>query len=655
MKRNTLLAIGMYDGRGGSVALPYTFDPSTYADGALPSPWEHNTFAISSGKIVNTPALENELLSDTGLESTYVGGLCGSLLKTGTPTLVDETSDVHGGSHAQRFTAVAVANSVYKSFVPTANRWVIGKTWAKRIAGTGGTVQLRMYQNGGLNSGAGPTYATPLIDAAYTQKEISFFTKGTGTLFFYPAYENNTSGFDTLIVDDVSAKYMALADGFATVETGQPNVSIKIRLTHPSRAMVQGCVARLDSKTNPQNYVLAWIQRYPTNSDWIYGSVAEVVNGVMTILLNQTYFGAIPDATLATKDIELRINGASCSLWYDGAQKGATVTTSVLTGTRHGLFNVGGAGNSCNRFFCASNLIQMLVGFAGSSLTANGTTGYRIKTMSGMEAAWQNYDFIFQSNALSGHGTFSSLVRLSELSNNELVITDIAGLDNAAELEALIRRCWGANQRLIVVVTPTWADYLDDGSLTHPLNEVIITAAMDLMDFYGVPYVDFWAMMQAHVASGGHISDWYADYIHMSETGYTAIASYLLANYLPLGGTVGSLPARQDADTADFEHVPTRKVGTAYDGRTGTWMDNGTQVTSNVEGSTITFSGTFRWYGCYRSDGGTNTVEISLDGGAFASTPFRQYPQDTGTLTTHTIVVRIPSGGNCVIDEFWAI
>ena len=128
------------------------------------------------------------------------------------------------------------------------------------------TVRLGMYQNSGLNSGAGPTYQAPLIDAAWTQNEIAFYTKGTGTLFHYPAWETNSSGFDTVLVDDVSMKYMTTADGFATVETGQANVSLKVRLTHPTRAMIQGVVTRLDSKTNPQNYIVAWIQRYPTTS-----------------------------------------------------------------------------------------------------------------------------------------------------------------------------------------------------------------------------------------------------------------------------------------------------------------------------------------------------------------------------------------------------
>ena len=63
MKNALKIASGVIGGSGGGVALPYTFDPSALGDGALPSPWEHTTYTISSGKIVNTPTLESELLA----------------------------------------------------------------------------------------------------------------------------------------------------------------------------------------------------------------------------------------------------------------------------------------------------------------------------------------------------------------------------------------------------------------------------------------------------------------------------------------------------------------------------------------------------------------------------------------------------------------
>ena len=118
---------------------------------------------------------------------------------------------------------------------------------------------------------------------------------------------------------------------------------------------------------------------------------------------------------------------------------------------------------------------------------------------------------------------------------------------------------------------------------------------------------------------------------------------------------MGSLPARQEADTADYENTPTNVNGTAYDSKTGTWTESGTQVSSSTEGSTVVYSGTFRFIGCWRIDGGTNTVEIDIDGGGFASRSFYQYPYDLGTQAAHTVSIRIPAGGNCTIDKFWAI
>lgn len=274
--------------------------------------------------------------------------------------------------------------------------------------------------------------------------------------------------------------------------------------------------------------------------------------------------------------------------------------------------------------------------------------------MDKMRQDYPIYDFSFLVNAKSGHGTWSNLVRQDGLSGRSLVVMDIAGLDEAAELEAFIRKAWSAGQRVVVLVTPSWNNYQNDAEVNTPANQAVIVSAMSLLDVYGVPYVNFWAMVQAHVAGGGHISDWFADSVHPSTAGYTQAAN-ALAVYLPNGGAIGVLPSRQYVNTQDFERAPIRIVGTGYNSRAGTWADNGTSTSSSTAGSTITFTGTFRWYGCYRTDGGTNTVEISLDGGSFVSTPFRQYPVDTGTFAAHTVTIRIPTGGNAAIDEFWAI
>lgn len=53
-----MMAAGMFD---GASLLPYSIDFSALADGALPSGWTGSTWAIASGKAVNTPTLGAEL------------------------------------------------------------------------------------------------------------------------------------------------------------------------------------------------------------------------------------------------------------------------------------------------------------------------------------------------------------------------------------------------------------------------------------------------------------------------------------------------------------------------------------------------------------------------------------------------------------------
>jgi len=95
-----------------AIALPLEFDFTAMSDGFLPSVFTGTTWAISTGKAINTPTLGAELLTDPGLEGTYTAGKANALTKTGLPTLT-ESADAHGGSKAQEFTGAAITNAVY--------------------------------------------------------------------------------------------------------------------------------------------------------------------------------------------------------------------------------------------------------------------------------------------------------------------------------------------------------------------------------------------------------------------------------------------------------------------------------------------------------------------------------------------------------------
>ena len=131
----------------------------------------------------------------------------------------------------------------------------------------------------------------------------------------------------------------------------------------------------------------------------------------------------------------------------------------------------------------------------------------------------------------------------------------------------------------------------------------------------------------------------------------------LIEVFLPEGGQSlpSSLPARL-YDNGDYENTPVRITGDQFDSRSGTWTDTDTRIESTTEGSIVTYEATCQSYGAYREDGGVDVVEISIDGGAYASLVFghggRTIPAGRGL---HTISIRIPAGGNVRIDEFWAV
>lgn len=301
--------------------------------------------------------------------------------------------------------------------------------------------------------------------------------------------------------------------------------------------------------------------------------------------------------------------------------------------------------------------------FAGSSLTANNTTGYRPKAQAWQLATLPLYAFTFSSQAISGHNTWSNLVRL--VTGDDLFIFDHANdadtTWNYASLEAMFRRLWTANPntRIIVVNSPTWItqDMSNNAIVDTPTNKTVIEAVEALAAHYGIPVVDYWGWCQSVVPGTFNLTDLTADTVHPTSLGYTNMAA-LLESLLPNGGGAkpGTLPARL-YDNGDYENTPTRTLGNANDGTTGTWATTGTRIESSTAGSTVTFSATCQSFGIYRSDGGSSSgIEASVDGGAYADLVSYQ----NGTVIVagrgaHIIAFRVKAAGTVRIDEFWAV
>ena len=271
------------------------------------------------------------------------------------------------------------------------------------------------------------------------------------------------------------------------------------------------------------------------------------------------------------------------------------------------------------------------------------------------------YAFAFSNQAISGHNSWSNLVQL--VRGDDLFVIDTANDDNVTKdkssLEALIRRLWAAKPttRIIFISSPTWflQDTSNNAIVNTPTNIDSLNAVIALASHYGIPLVDYWGWCKTVVPGTYNLTDLTADTVHPTALGYANMAA-LLEVLLPGGGTAqpNPLPARL-YDNGDYENAPTVKLGTEYDSRSGTWSDNGTEVSSSEVGAIITYSATCQSFGAYRTDAGSNDVQVSIDGGAYANASF--YQNGTviaGGRAAHTIAVKVKSG-TVKVTQFWAI
>ncbi len=297
----------------------------------------------------------------------------------------------------------------------------------------------------------------------------------------------------------------------------------------------------------------------------------------------------------------------------------------------------------------------MVVGFAGSSNTANGTTGYRPLIQAGLISNYPVYLFSFLNISANGWATWPNLVNQVDLAAADLIIFDQSndGENDTAHVEALIRKAAAANQRVIGIVNPAWLATTDD-QINTPVNKTALEQHITVLQAYGVPYVDGWQLCKDHVAGGGHLSDHFADTAHWSANGYAAVTAVIL-DYLPTGGMIASpLPGRIYAESEDFQQAPVIMNGTDYVSKTGAWTEDGTKISSSEAGATITFSGAFRSFGCYRASGSYPNVTVKIDDDdPIENFAFYANGYDIGTRGEHTIVITVTT--TVQIDEFWAI
>lgn len=280
----------------------------------------------------------------------------------------------------------------------------------------------------------------------------------------------------------------------------------------------------------------------------------------------------------------------------------------------------------------------------------------------GTNLYWNN---VYWNQALSGRHAFDNLVRLSAeilARNPDVVFSNVFQIMDAdvdlKSSEAIVRRIWTARPtaRQLVVLMPEC-----DAGLTEVLALSAVKAnAKAMYEAYSIPVIDFDNYCRNHV---GDLAILMSDPLHPSAAGQTQIATmvegYLTANptFLTVAPNHTTLPARVIAGSDVYENTPQRisgRLGT----ETGTgWADAGTTARqSSTAGDTTSFTVTCSNFGILTNVIAGVTVEVSIDGGAYADYsggPNGYAP--TLARAEHTITIRVKAGTTFRIDEFWAV
>ncbi len=318
------------------------------SDGALGNNWAASTWAIVGNAAVNTPTLGSELLTDPGLEANYTAGKCDTLTLNGSPASITQSADVHGGSKAQQMQAAAFNNRLnWPTAAGVVGQWYLYSVWTKRLSGSNNGTRIELFQTGMLPVN---TITVPINDAAYTQKKISGLSTSTNALFRYPAIEvDGSAPFSSVVVDDGSCKAITFSSLFAMRPLSSTNGVVKIKFTTVDDTYF-GSVARADTQTSPDDFIMALLKRHPTYA------ATGLIEVYLMKKVNNTY-STPPLISSSVTEVagawfELRFSGSTVSMWYNGVQVGTNQTISdveILNNRYHGMFSTGG--NTITDFF----------------------------------------------------------------------------------------------------------------------------------------------------------------------------------------------------------------------------------------------------------------------------------------------------------------
>ncbi len=283
-------------------------------------------WSAAGGAAVNTPVQGPDLVLYGGMENAPTGwGAEGASLEA--------SAEAHSGEKALQVTDLGAGFGSANRDVPVqVHAWHAVSLRLK--ARPGHAARAACYQNA---SGV-YHWRTPVVTQSDYQHFLGALCAGDETvrikLFAWDA--GNTALFDEV-------RLHALQPGslLAVLPASEPDVTAGGEWVIAG-GFQAGVVLNLDSRSDPQNYLLGYYDRALNQA-----KLAQCVNGVYSELIAEStpyVEGAV---------IKVEKEGAACRLFYDHRQIGeeqALSETALLENRLHGVFSTGG-GSQLNSFF----------------------------------------------------------------------------------------------------------------------------------------------------------------------------------------------------------------------------------------------------------------------------------------------------------------
>lgn len=314
------------------------------------------TWSVSGGKAINTPTLGIEKEADPGMEGEYTGGLAPYWNSQVGITTVQNTTDMRSGSKCQQLYGTANNQTISQNHVQlslTTGMWYRFSMYVKRIAGTVGNCTAMMGGTIGFSPG-GNTHPNlsgyTISNATYSERYRVMRCLNQGNFKYDPVGFWNEATGDTVVVDDVSVKPLALSELISVLPTGASDVYCSVSITQASTASGAACPSGLvfncDSASNPQNLVIVYINR-EVNTVNEYVRIEKCVNGTWASVGAAKYTYSAGASLVVTK------SGSEYRIYYNSVSIGSYTISdaSIVNNTLHGLFSTD-ASNSLDDYAC---------------------------------------------------------------------------------------------------------------------------------------------------------------------------------------------------------------------------------------------------------------------------------------------------------------